>query len=40
MKRKIIKQKIDEIENLAKNIEARINDYEIDQIIQNLSILI
>jgi hypothetical protein len=32
-------QKINEIENYAKDIEARINDYEIDQIIQNLSIL-
>ena len=32
-------QKIKELENYAKNIEVRINDYEIDNIIQNLSIL-
>ena len=32
-------QRINELENYAKNIEARINDYEIDNIIQNLSIL-
>ena len=35
----IYSQKIKELENYAKNIEVRINDYEIDNIIQNLSIL-
>ena len=35
----IYDQRINELENYAKNIEARINDYEIDNIIQNLSIL-
>ena len=32
-------EKIIELENITKDIEARINDYDIDQIIQNLSIL-
>ena len=32
-------KKIAELENYAKGIEAKINDYEIDNIIQNLSIL-
>ena len=35
----IYSQKIKELENYAKNIEVRINDYEIDNIIQNLSVL-
>ena len=33
-------QKINELENYAKEIEARINDYDIDTIIQNLQILL
>ena len=32
-------ERIIELENITKDIEARINDYDIDQIIQNLSIL-
>ena len=32
-------QKINEVEKLAKNIEKRINNYEIDNIIQNMSML-
>ena len=35
----IYNEKISELENLIKNIDNKINDYEIDQIIQNLSIL-
>ena len=33
-------QKINELENYSKDIEARINDYDIDTIIQNLQILL
>ena len=35
----IYTQKITELENYAKDIETKLNDYEIDNIIQNLSIL-
>ena len=35
----IFNERINELENYAKNIENKINDYEIDQIIQNLSML-